>query len=77
MFGLLIISLIDQCLASARQAEKMWSDFFQRSEIVPLSITYEDLRHDYPGTVARVLACGFDFRIGSSSDRRPRSARRT
>lgn len=49
------LELIDQCLASARRAEEMWSDFFQRNEIVPLSITYEDLRHDYPRTVGRVL----------------------
>ena len=47
--------LIDHCLFSARRAEETWSDFFQRNEIEPLSITYEDLCSDYPATMGRVL----------------------
>ena len=49
------LELIDQCLVSARRAEEIWSDFFQRNEIVPLALTYEDLCRDYPAAVARVL----------------------
>ncbi len=49
--------LIDLCLANSARAEKLWSEFFARNQIDPLSITYEELCADYPGTVARV----FDF----------------
>jgi LPS sulfotransferase NodH len=48
-------ALIDQCLFSAQHAEEVWRDFFQRNEIGPLAITYEDLCLDYPATVRRVL----------------------
>src|SRR5262249_55942943 len=47
--------LINHCLISAEISEKLWSRFFQRNEIQPLAITYEDLCADYPGTVTRVL----------------------
>jgi LPS sulfotransferase NodH len=40
---------------SAEISEKIWSRFFQRNEIQPLALTYEDLCADYPGTVRRVL----------------------
>ena len=49
--------LIEQCLASAARAEELWADFFQRNDLDPLAITYEQLCADYPGTVSRV----FDF----------------
>lgn len=48
-------ALIDQCLLSASRAEALWSEFFQRNEIEPLSVTYEDLCADYAATVGRVL----------------------
>jgi LPS sulfotransferase NodH len=47
--------LIAHCLLSACRSEQMWADFFQRNEIEPLTITYEDLCSDYPATVGRVL----------------------
>jgi len=47
--------LIAHCLLSAQRAEETWADFFQRNEIEPLAITYENLCADYAGTVARVL----------------------
>lgn len=48
-------ALIDHCLLSAQRAEEIWSDFFQRNEITPFSVTYEDLCSDYAATVRRVL----------------------
>lgn len=48
-------ALIDQCLQSATRAEAIWSEFFQRNEIEPLAVTYEDLCADYAATVGRVL----------------------
>ena len=48
-------AFIQDCLLSALRAEKLWSDFFQRNDIDPLAITYEDLCADYAGTVGRVL----------------------
>lgn len=47
--------LIAHCLLSARRSEQMWTEFFQRNEIEPLTITYEDLCSGYPATVGRVL----------------------
>ena len=47
--------LIAHCLLSARRSEEMWADFFQRNEIEPLTITYEDLCSNYPAAVGRVL----------------------
>lgn len=47
--------LIAHCLLSATRSEEIWAEFFQRNEIEPLAITYEDLCADYPATVARVL----------------------
>jgi LPS sulfotransferase NodH len=47
--------LIEQCLASAARAEELWADFFQRNDLDPLAITYEQLCADYPGTVNRVF----------------------
>ena len=47
--------LIAHCLLSARRSEQVWTDFFQRNEIEPLTITYEDLCSDYPATVGQVL----------------------
>lgn len=48
-------ALIEQCLRSTTRAEALWSEFFQRNEIEPLSVTYEDLCADYAATVGRVL----------------------
>lgn len=47
--------LIDRCLAASARAEELWSAFFLRNQIEPLSITYEQLCADYPGTVADVF----------------------
>lgn len=47
--------LIADCLRSAQHAEESWADFFERNDIEPLAITYEQLCADYAGTVARVL----------------------
>jgi LPS sulfotransferase NodH len=49
--------LIEDCLACARQAEKLWAEFFTRNQLAPLAITYEELCSNYRGTVTRV----FDF----------------
>lgn len=48
-------ALIDQCLAATVRAEELWSEFFARSDLDPLAITYEELCADYPDTVRRVL----------------------
>lgn len=47
--------LIAHCHLSAIKAEEKWNAFFQRNQLQPLAITYEELCADYPGTVARVL----------------------
>jgi LPS sulfotransferase NodH len=47
--------LINLCRLSAARSEETWREFFQRNQIEPLAITYEDLCTDYPGTVGRVL----------------------
>ena len=46
---------IAHCLESARIEEKIWSDFFARNNLEPLLLTYEELCHDYKGTVRAVL----------------------
>ena len=48
-------ALIAQCEQAATQAEKMWAAFFERNDIEPLAVTYEELCCNYPATVARVL----------------------
>ncbi len=48
-------NLIRHCLQSSAKAEHTWAEFFERNEIRPLGITYEDLCADYEGTVRRVL----------------------
>jgi trehalose 2-sulfotransferase len=47
--------LIAHCLLSAQRSEEIWAEFFQRNEIEPLAITYEELCADYPATITRVL----------------------
>lgn len=49
------LPLIEHCLFSAKQSEKIWAEFFQRNEIQPLAITYEDLCANYEATVSRVF----------------------
>jgi LPS sulfotransferase NodH len=39
-----------------RDGARLWSDFFTRSGITPIAVTYEELDADYEGTVARVLS---------------------
>jgi LPS sulfotransferase NodH len=48
-------ALIEHCLESARLSEQTWREFFQRNQVAPLAITYEELCTDYDGTVTRVL----------------------
>jgi trehalose 2-sulfotransferase len=40
----------------ARDGARHWSDFFARSGITPIEVTYEALDTDYEATIARVLA---------------------
>jgi LPS sulfotransferase NodH len=40
----------------ARDGARNWSDFFARSGITPIQVTYERLDADYEGTVSRVLS---------------------
>jgi LPS sulfotransferase NodH len=49
------VALIEHCLDSSANAEKTFADFFARTGIEPLAITYENLCDDYAGTVLRVL----------------------
>lgn len=39
-----------------RDGGRNWSEFFARSGITPIEVTYEALDADYDGTIARVLA---------------------
>ena len=48
-------ALIAQCEQAATRAEEMWAEFFQRNDIEPLAVTYEELCRNYPATVARIL----------------------
>jgi LPS sulfotransferase NodH len=47
--------LIEQCLKESEQQEKLWGRFFQRIEIDPLRVEYENLCEDYEANIHRVL----------------------
>jgi trehalose 2-sulfotransferase len=47
--------LIEQCLKESEQQEKLWGRFFQRIEIDPLRVEYENLCEDYEANIRRVL----------------------
>jgi LPS sulfotransferase NodH len=47
--------LIEQCLRESEEQEKLWERFFQRIDIGPLRIEYENLCEDYEGNIRRVL----------------------
>mgnify|MGYP000019879433 CR=1 FL=1 len=47
--------LIAQRLFQIMRMERQWEALFERFDIVPEILTYEDLNTDYAGTIARVL----------------------
>jgi LPS sulfotransferase NodH len=47
--------LIEQSLHEAERQEKIWYTFFQRHDISPFRVEYEELCRDYEGTIRRVL----------------------
>ena len=49
------VELIEQCLKESEQQEKLWDRFFQRIEIDPLRVEYENLCEDYKANIHRVL----------------------
>ena len=49
------VELIEQCLKESEQQEKLWDRFFQRIEIDPLRVEYENLCEDYEANIHRVL----------------------
>jgi LPS sulfotransferase NodH len=49
------VELIEQCLKESEQQEKLWERFFQRIEIDPLRVEYENLCEDYEANIHRVL----------------------
>ena len=49
------VELIEQCLKESEQQEKLWDRFFQRIEIDPLRVEYENVCEDYEANIHRVL----------------------
>ena len=49
------VELIEQCLEESEQQEKLWERFFQRIEIDPLRVEYENVCEDYEANIHRVL----------------------
>jgi LPS sulfotransferase NodH len=49
------VELIEQCLKESEQQEKLWERFFQKIEIDPLRVEYENLCEDYDANIHRVL----------------------
>jgi LPS sulfotransferase NodH len=49
------VELIEQCLKESEQQEKLWDRFFQRIEIDPLRVEYENLCEGYEANIHRVL----------------------
>ena len=47
--------LIEQSLKEAERQEKIWHTFFQRIDIAPFQIEYEELCRDYEGSIRSVL----------------------
>jgi trehalose 2-sulfotransferase len=47
--------LIEQSLREAERQEKIWYTFFQRIDIGPFQVEYEDLCRDYEATIRGVL----------------------
>jgi LPS sulfotransferase NodH len=47
--------LIEQSLREAERQENIWYTFFQRTGVDPFHVEYEELCHDYEGTVRAVL----------------------
>jgi trehalose 2-sulfotransferase len=47
--------LIEQSLREAERQEKIWQTFFERFGIEPFQVEYENLCHNYDGTVRGVL----------------------
>jgi trehalose 2-sulfotransferase len=47
--------LIEQSLKEAERQEKIWYTFFQRIEVAPFQVQYEELCQDYEETVRGVL----------------------
>ncbi|HEY2568064.1 MAG TPA: Stf0 family sulfotransferase [Candidatus Udaeobacter sp.] len=47
--------LIEQSLHEAERQEEIWYTFFQRHDITPFRVEYEELCRDYEGTIRRVL----------------------
>jgi LPS sulfotransferase NodH len=50
------LNLIDRCLLEIRREEEAWTIFFQRTNMQPLELEYEDLAQNYNGTLRAVLA---------------------
>jgi LPS sulfotransferase NodH len=48
--------LIEQSLHEAERQEKIWDDFFQRIEVKPFEVEYENLCQDYERTICAVLS---------------------
>jgi LPS sulfotransferase NodH len=48
--------LIEQSLHEAKRQEKIWDDFFQRIEIKPFKVEYEQLCQDYEGMIRTTLS---------------------
>lgn len=47
--------LIERCLKEARAEEAIWAEFFSRSSLEPLRISYEECCRDYAGAIQSVL----------------------
>lgn len=47
--------LIARCLKEAEAGEKTWSEFFERVEVKPFQVEYEQLCADYEGVLRSVL----------------------
>src|SRR5262249_27065817 len=46
---------IDQLVNESLMREAAWAEYFAAWQMQPLTIVYEDLIHDYAGTVAQIL----------------------
>jgi LPS sulfotransferase NodH len=47
--------LIARCLHDVHREEKIWTDFFERTEVTPFRVEYEQLCRDYEATIRGVL----------------------
>ena len=48
-------NLISSCLEDTRREEMIWDRFFERIEVKPFRVEYEELSENYAGTVAATL----------------------